>query len=178
MTLLKTKIFIVLLLLVSISTSNTIMASVDDHDHEHKDHHSSEQKKQDKEDHHKHTDHHEHNDFESHSDDEDDHHDDHRDHDSHDGHDEHSEEETKVHLDQKTMDEFDIRVDTAKSGWIKKTKLFPGEIAIHLDYLAHVTPRFPGVVKKIYRHIGEDVKKGDVLAVIESNDSLTPYKIT
>ena len=98
--------------------------------------------------------------------------------DAHEDHDEHAEEESQLHLDDKVRQEFGVKIKTAASGQIKKIKLFPGEVSIHLDYLAHITPRFQGVVKKIYGHIGDNVKKGDVLAVIESNDSLTPYKIT
>lgn len=165
-----TKPFIALILTSVIFTNHSIVASVVGHEHDHKEHHSKNEKKLDKDNHHKHTDHHKQNDYESHNDDEDE-------RDGHDQHDEHK-EENPVYLDKKTIDEFGIKLDIAKGGWIKKTKLFPGEITIHLDYLAHVTPRFPGVVKKIYKHIGEDVKKGDALAVIESNDSLTPYKIT
>ncbi|MCP4050873.1 MAG: efflux RND transporter periplasmic adaptor subunit [bacterium] len=87
------------------------------------------------------------------------------------------EEKAVVHMDDKTLKEFGVKIKIAKSGWVNKKGQFPGEIRIHLDYLAHITPRFPGVVKKIYHHIGDTVKKGDLLATIESNDSLTPYKI-
>lgn len=156
-----TRLLIVLVLIASIFSSYSVMASEDDHRHDHKEHHSNTEKKLGSKSHHEHN----------HDEDN------HQDHEKHDHHDDQGEEETKVDLDQNTIEEFGIKIDKAKSGWIKKTKLFPGEITIHLDYLAHVTPRFPGLVKKIYKHIGEDVKKGDVLAIIESNDSLTPYKV-
>ena len=162
-----TKTLLLLLAVCVFSTSN-IMASTDDHEHEHKDkQHKPTVQHSNKADH------------DTHSDDKEDHHDEHDDHDAHgkkEGHDEH-EEEVKLQLDAKTLKEFGVKIETAESGQITKTKLFPGEISIHLDYLAHITPRFPGVVKKIYQHIGDTVKKGDLLAVIESNDSLTPYKI-
>jgi len=93
------------------------------------------------------------------------------------GHQDHEEEEAVLHMDDKLLKEFGVKLTVAKSGHLQKTARFPGEVMIHLDYLAHITPRFPGVVKKIYRHIGDVVKKGALLAVIESNDSLTPYKI-
>jgi len=143
-----TKTLLLLLAVCVFSTSN-VMASSDDHEHEHQNKQHKPAAQQPTEGDH---------------------------HDEHEGHDEH-EEEAKLQLDDKTLKEFGVKIETAKSGQIEKTKLFPGEISIHLDYLAHITPRFPGVVKKIYQHIGDTVKKGDLLAVIESNDSLTPYKI-
>jgi len=98
--------------------------------------------------------------------------------DEHEKHNDHEEENERLHLDSETMKEFGVKIKTAKRGRIEKTKLFPGEVSLHLDHLAHITPRFPGVVKKIYHHIGDTVKKGDALALIESNESLTLYKIT
>ncbi|MDH8346182.1 biotin/lipoyl-binding protein, partial [Klebsiella pneumoniae] len=39
------------------------------------------------------------------------------------------------------------------------------------------TPRFPGIVRDVRKRIGDVVQKGDVLAVIESNQSLTQYEL-
>ncbi|MCB0331675.1 MAG: efflux RND transporter periplasmic adaptor subunit, partial [Bdellovibrionales bacterium] len=43
--------------------------------------------------------------------------------------------------------------------------------------VAHIIPRFPGIIREAKKHLGESVKKGDVLAVIESNQSLNPYEV-
>jgi cobalt-zinc-cadmium efflux system membrane fusion protein len=40
-----------------------------------------------------------------------------------------------------------------------------------------VTPRFPGVVREIKKRIGDQVEKGELLAKIESNQSLTVYEM-
>lgn len=63
----------------------------------------------------------------------------------------------------------------------------PGEISIGLELfgkivsyepnVAHIIPRFPGIVREARKHLGENVNKGDVLAVIESNQSLSPYEV-
>ena len=53
----------------------------------------------------------------------------------------------------------------------------PGEIQIDPDRLAHITPRFEGVVKKVFKQIGERVEKDELLAVIESNESLTTFEV-
>jgi len=45
---------------------------------------------------------------------------------------------------------------------------FPGEIRFDEDRTAHVVPRVPGVVETVQANLGESVKKGQVLAVIAS----------
>ena len=163
-------------IMVSMVSAVTTMASVDTHDHN--SHYQNADKSQvenraKKNDSHNYK--REHGDLHSEAHDD---HDDHDRHEDHDDHDDHENEDIPLHLDDKAVSEFGIKIETAKRGWIKKKALFPGEVTLHLDHLARVTPRFPGVVKHIYSHIGDEVNKGDRLAVIESNDSLTPYNMT
>lgn len=51
-------------------------------------------------------------------------------------------------------------------------RLLPSE-----DRVAHMIPRFSGVIREIKKRLGDRVEKGEVLAVIESNQSLQPYEI-
>ena len=53
----------------------------------------------------------------------------------------------------------------------------PGEIGFNEDRMVHIVPRYPGIVKKVEKKLGSTVKKNDLLAVVESNESLTTYKI-
>ena len=82
-----------------------------------------------------------------------------------------------VQLSQSEMDEFGIELSTAGAGTLSIEITVPGEVVANYDKLAHIAPRFPGVVKQVYKHLGDRVKKGDVLAVVESNESLVPYEI-
>ena len=52
-----------------------------------------------------------------------------------------------------------------------------GEVHPNGDRLAHIVPRFPGIVREVHKNAGDLVKAGDVLAVIESSDSLAPYSL-
>jgi multidrug efflux pump subunit AcrA (membrane-fusion protein) len=52
-----------------------------------------------------------------------------------------------------------------------------GIVQPNQELLVQVTPRFPGIVRDVRKRIGDKVQKGDVLAVIESNQSLTPYEL-
>ncbi len=53
-----------------------------------------------------------------------------------------------------------------------KGKIVPSEHKI-----AHIIARFSGIVKEGRKHIGDAVSKGEVLATIESNESLEPFEV-
>jgi cobalt-zinc-cadmium efflux system membrane fusion protein len=53
-----------------------------------------------------------------------------------------------------------------------------GATTIGAEQLFQVGARYNGVIKTINSTVGDNVKKGDLLAVIESNESLNTYKIT
>ncbi len=73
--------------------------------------------------------------------------------------------------------EFGVIVQRAGPGNLNTEIIIPGEIAVHGDRIAHIVPRFPGVVKNVHKAVGDRVRTGDILAVIESNESLAPYEI-
>lgn len=52
-----------------------------------------------------------------------------------------------------------------------------GKIVANEETMAHVMARFPGVVKQVNKRLGDVVKKDDVLAVVESNETLRPYDV-
>lgn len=53
----------------------------------------------------------------------------------------------------------------------------PGEIVLNADRVAHIVPRFPGIVLKVNKNLGDRVSRGDVLAVVQSNVSAAPYDV-
>ena len=82
-----------------------------------------------------------------------------------------------VILDDTVLKEFDIRTAVAGPGILRTYAYLPGEVVIPPGNLAHVHPRFPGVVKEVMKQTGEFVKAGETLAIIESNQSLTNYTL-
>ena len=70
-------------------------------------------------------------------------------------------------------------IGMAEAGPAKVKKMLPlfGKIAANEEHLSHVVPRFPGVAKAVKKRLGEKVEKGEVLATIESNESLRNYDI-
>jgi len=89
----------------------------------------------------------------------------------------HGHDEEIVLLSDEEINEFGIKISTAKSGKLKRHVDLTGEIVINPDRLAHIHPRFPGIVKDVRKKIGDNVERGDVLAIIESNESLAPYEV-
>lgn len=91
---------------------------------------------------------------------------------------EHAEAENIVHLTPEEMKEFGITTAIAGPAVIHQEIQLTGEISIDSHRMAHIKPRFAGIVTEVHKSIGDPVKKGEILAVIESNESLSKYKLT
>jgi len=89
-------------------------------------------------------------------------------HDEHEGHDEH--EEGKLEFSNAQLKEFAITLGQASSGVIHKTLDLAGEVLVDPQRLHHVSPQISGIVRKVFKHLGDTVKKGDLLATIASRD--------
>jgi cobalt-zinc-cadmium efflux system membrane fusion protein len=61
-----------------------------------------------------------------------------------------------------------VRLTTAGPGEIDLGVELPGEVRPNADRIAHVAARFPGIVREVRKQVGDAVKAGDVLAVVES----------
>jgi cobalt-zinc-cadmium efflux system membrane fusion protein len=62
-----------------------------------------------------------------------------------------------------------ISLDTSAPSTIRSALQLPGEIAFNEDRTAHVVPRVGGVVESVAVSLGQQVVKGQVLAVISSS---------
>jgi len=82
-----------------------------------------------------------------------------------------------VQLTPEEMSEFGIELAIAGSAPLHLHRDLTGEISTDPERLAHIVPRFPGIVIEVRKQIGDVVKKGEVLAIIESNESLAPYEV-
>jgi cobalt-zinc-cadmium efflux system membrane fusion protein len=99
-------------------------------------------------------------------------------HDQHDGHPgEEAHEENVVHLTAAQRAASGIEIGVAGPRAIALVQELPGEIVVNADRLAHIVPRFPGIAREVRKQLGDRVQAGEVLAVIESNESLSPYEV-
>ncbi len=100
-------------------------------------------------------------------------------HHDHDHGDEHGHEEhgARVKLTPEQIKMSDIVVEEADGARIKTTLKLFGKLGPNEDRLAHVLPRYAGIVRKVHKRVGDKVQKGESLAVIESSESLQPYDV-
>lgn len=70
-----------------------------------------------------------------------------------------------------------IVIEAAGPAKIKTTIKVNGRVQPNEDHMTHVIPRYPGIVKKIRKRLGDAVAKDEVVAVVESNESLQPYEV-
>jgi cobalt-zinc-cadmium efflux system membrane fusion protein len=86
------------------------------------------------------------------------------------GHDEHEEKEGRVELSAQALANASIEILAAGPGDVNVTLSLPGEVSLNQESLAHVTPRVAGAAREVRKQVGELVKKGEVLALIDSRD--------
>ncbi|MFZ1682896.1 MAG: efflux RND transporter periplasmic adaptor subunit, partial [Candidatus Zixiibacteriota bacterium] len=70
-----------------------------------------------------------------------------------------------------------LKLAQAGPGTISKEIELPGEITLNANKVAHIIPRFAGLVQSVNKDLGDHVETGDVLAVIQSNQSVAPYEV-
>ena len=83
----------------------------------------------------------------------------------------------RVDLNEKKVKNANLEVEIAGPARIKATLQLYGKIALNEDNVANVTPRYSGIVKAVYKRLGDHVSKGEALALVESNDSLRSYQL-
>ena len=90
------------------------------------------------------------------------------------GHDDHDE---GVKLTDAQIAAAGIEMLTAGPRELRDILRLNGMIQPNQEAMVKVTPRFPGVIRSMRKRLGDKVKKDEVLATIESNQSLTTYEL-
>ena len=70
-----------------------------------------------------------------------------------------------------------IELLTAGPRELREILRLNGVIQPNQEALVKVTPRFPGIIRSMRKRLGDKVKKDEVLATVESNQSLTVYEL-
>lgn len=102
--------------------------------------------------------------------------------------DKHAEQHNDEHGDEQSAEGYiaisaemiktvDITSITATSGEIKQRITLYGTSTTEPSAVSQVRARFPGIITKLSANVGDKVKKGQLIAEIESNNSLTRYSI-
>jgi cobalt-zinc-cadmium efflux system membrane fusion protein len=94
------------------------------------------------------------------------------------GHDEKGHgDEGVVEMSDARVASSNIEILSARSETLHDSLVLNGILQPNQETLVQVTPRFPGVVREIKKRIGDTVEKGELLAKIESNQSLSVYEM-
>lgn len=86
-------------------------------------------------------------------------------------------EEMAVEMADETLRALGAGFATAQAGTIRQQAHLPGEIQLNREAVAHVVPRFPGKVKNVKVNIGDQVTAGQVLATMESSETLAGFEL-
>lgn len=70
-----------------------------------------------------------------------------------------------------------VKTQQVGSAIIRETITLTGRLALNPNATAHVKARFAGVIRSVKKSLGDTVKAGEVLATVESNDSLQIYAV-
>ncbi|GHC92939.1 cytochrome-c peroxidase [Pseudorhodoferax aquiterrae] len=80
----------------------------------------------------------------------------------------HKEEAEKVPMTDAQVKSAGIKIERSGSAIVRTALQLPGEIRFNEDRTAHIVPRVVGVVEGVSANLGQQVRKGQVLAVVSS----------
>jgi len=85
--------------------------------------------------------------------------------------------EARTELSPDSAKNSGVIVETVGPAKIKSTLKVNGRIRVNEEQMKHVVPRYPGVLKEVRKKLGDRVEKDEVIAVVESNESLQRYEV-
>lgn len=71
-----------------------------------------------------------------------------------------------------------IETAVAGPGTLRETVKLRGGIAPNAERVRAVVARFPGPIRSVRKQVGDTVQAGEILAIVESNESLKTYAVT
>ena len=87
------------------------------------------------------------------------------------------EEELTTKIDRKMAAQVGIETALPRSQELNQTIISYGSLTTGPTQLSHVRARYTGMIKSVKPDIGDAVKRGDLLARVESNESLKVYNM-
>ncbi|MDX2093024.1 MAG: efflux RND transporter periplasmic adaptor subunit [Kofleriaceae bacterium] len=87
-----------------------------------------------------------------------------------------AEESRAIERSPEELSRFGVEFGSAGPGEVDLGLELPGEIQPNADRVAHIAPRFSGIVREVRKRVGDSVRPGEVLAVVES-ETLAPFEL-
>jgi membrane fusion protein, heavy metal efflux system len=82
-----------------------------------------------------------------------------------------------ITIDAEKIEAAGIATAKANQATLNLTRSLFGQFRANEENIAHIAPRFPGIIQKVDKRLGDHVEKGETLAVVESNESLDTYEV-
>jgi cobalt-zinc-cadmium efflux system membrane fusion protein len=79
-------------------------------------------------------------------------------------------EEPLIRLSEAQQQQLGIALAVAQSGILETSLTLPGTVGLNTERVVRIVPRIPGVVRDVWKRIGDAVRAGEVLAVIDSRE--------
>jgi cobalt-zinc-cadmium efflux system membrane fusion protein len=78
--------------------------------------------------------------------------------------------EQVVRLSADKAQQLGIEVAVARPGSLQTSLTLPGTVALNADRQVHIVSRVPGIVREIRKNLGDAVRAGEIMAVIDSRE--------
>lgn len=85
-------------------------------------------------------------------------------------HEEHKDGGQRVEMPDDVVKTSAIEIKTAGIATLTVGSIYPGEVAYDQDRIAHVSPRIRGTIRESRVHLGDHVRRGQLLAVLDAPD--------
>ena len=85
--------------------------------------------------------------------------------------------EGKLELSAEQIERAGIRVAAAGPADLREHLSLYGVIAPNAERVLDVSARFPGMIRAVKKRVGDPVRRGETLAMVESNESLQTYAV-
>ncbi|KRR01983.1 hemolysin D [Bradyrhizobium jicamae] len=94
-----------------------------------------------------------------------------------DGEKEHAHDDDGVTMSDAKVLAAGIELEKVQPGTLRDVLRLNGILQANQEQTVQITPRFPGIVREVKKRVGDAVQKNEVVATIESNQSLTLYEL-
>ncbi len=85
--------------------------------------------------------------------------------------------EGRTRIPENIAEEMGIQTEAVGPVTLTETRTLTGRVQTNPNRLSRVRPRFAGVVIAIRHELGDVVRAGDILATVQSNDSMQEYHV-
>jgi membrane fusion protein, heavy metal efflux system len=89
----------------------------------------------------------------------------------------HGEEKRTISLTEKAFADSKIEIRKATEQTLHEILRVNGRVSPNSSSVAHIAPRFSGIIREVKKDIGDSVQADETLAIVESNQNLQRFEV-